>query len=159
MDTKNTFAKIFLLGFKTSGNGFNGFHCERMSDEEIFAFIAEDFEKAMEDINNQLNNLKIMNFKFAGFKINCSEIDKDLLFKGEKGTYLSGYIVETPGNEFNDFMIVQGLSKADKKFNEDLKKTSGYDKKDLKQGKILGNIKILEMASELTDEEKYDLPF
>jgi len=47
-------------------------------------------------------------------KIDVTKIDKDKLFQGKKGTYLDVVIIHTPDNEYNDFMLVQGLSKEDR---------------------------------------------
>ena len=77
-------------------------------------------------------------------KINLSKINKDKLFKGEKGIYLDIVMFDTPDNKYgDDYVIVQGLKKEDRDAGE--------------QGPILGNAKIFD--PELSDEEKEDLPF
>jgi len=40
-------------------------------------------------------------------KINVLKINKEKLFKGEKGTYLDIVIIETPNSEYGDYMIKQ----------------------------------------------------
>ena len=77
-------------------------------------------------------------------KINLSKIDKDKLFKGEKGIYLDIAMFDIPDNEYgDDFIIVQSLSKEEREAGE--------------QGAILGNGKIFD--PELSEDEKEDLPF
>ena len=44
-------------------------------------------------------------------KIDVNKIDKDKLFKGEKGTYLDIVIIETPNSEYSDYMIKQSTKK------------------------------------------------
>ena len=41
-------------------------------------------------------------------------IDKNRLFKGEKGTYLDAILIETPNSEFSDYMIKQSVSKEER---------------------------------------------
>lgn len=60
-------------------------------------------------------------------KINVTKIDKSKLFKGQKGTYLDIALIETPNNEFGDYMVVQELSREER--------LAG------KKGPILGNAK------------------
>lgn len=79
----------------------------------------------------------------ANFKINVTKINKDKLFKGEKGVYLDCVLIDTPNNEMSDFMIVESLSKEERE--------SG------KQGTIIGNGKY--HRTELSENEKNDLPF
>lgn len=48
------------------------------------------------------------------YKIDVTKIDKDLLYKGEKGTYLNGVFFENkngPGEYGDDGFIVQDVSK------------------------------------------------
>ena len=63
-------------------------------------------------------------------KIDVTKIDKEKLFKGKKGTYLDIVLIETPGSEYGDYMIVQDLPKEERQ--------SG------KKGAILGNAKFFE---------------
>lgn len=45
-------------------------------------------------------------------KIDVTKIDKALLFKGEKGTYLDIVLWETPDDKFgNDYRVTQSVSK------------------------------------------------
>ena len=45
-------------------------------------------------------------------KIDVTKIDKALLFKGAKGTYLDVVLFETPEDKFgNDYRVVQGVTK------------------------------------------------
>ena len=61
-------------------------------------------------------------------KIDALKIDKTKLFPGKKGEkYLDIVLIETPNSEFSDFMIVQGIPKADRDLG--------------KKGPILGNAK------------------
>ena len=47
--------------------------------------------------------------------IDVTKINKDKLFKGEKGTYLNAVLIETPNNTYgNDYMIVQSVSKEER---------------------------------------------
>tara|TARA_R100001440_G_scaffold65301_1_gene86123 strand:- start:181 stop:465 length:285 start_codon:yes stop_codon:yes gene_type:complete len=45
-------------------------------------------------------------------KINVEKIDKQHLYQGEKGKYLTLTIVPTPTNEWNDYMVTQYLGKG-----------------------------------------------
>lgn len=48
-------------------------------------------------------------------KINVSKIEKNRLFKGEKGTYLDCALVPSTNNQYgDDFMIVQSVSKEER---------------------------------------------
>ena len=61
-------------------------------------------------------------------KIDVDKIDKERLYKGMKGTYLSAVLIETPNSEYGDYMIVEDIS---------------YDERQAgKKGTILGNAKI-----------------
>lgn len=64
-------------------------------------------------------------------KIDVSKIDKQRLFKGEKGTYLTAALIisESPDKYGNDGMIIEQVSKEER--------LSGS------KGTILGNAKIL----------------
>ena len=44
-------------------------------------------------------------------KINTKMINKEKLFKGEKGLYLDIVLIETPNSEYSDYMIVQSTKK------------------------------------------------
>ena len=46
-------------------------------------------------------------------RVNVDKIDKDALFKGEKGTYLNLTIVPTPTNQYDDYMITQYRGKGE----------------------------------------------
>lgn len=62
--------------------------------------------------------------------IDVTKIDKDRLYKGQKGTYLDAVLIDTPNNQYGDnFMIVQSVSKEERE--------QGI------KGEILGNGKIL----------------
>lgn len=48
-------------------------------------------------------------------KIDVSKIDKEKLYKGEKGTYLDIILMETPDSKYgDDYMVTQGVSKEDR---------------------------------------------
>ena len=52
-----------------------------------------------------------------GLKINVSNIDKNRLFKGEKGTYLDITLLENregPDKYGNDFIVVQDVTKEER---------------------------------------------
>lgn len=83
-------------------------------------------------------------------KIDVTKIDKNRLFKGEKGTYLDIVLIPTPENQYGDYMIVQSVTKEEKE-------------KGVK-GNILGSVKNLKKSdapkqAETTNEESDDLPF
>ena len=78
-------------------------------------------------------------------KINLSKVDKEKLFKGEKGIYLDVILWETPNSEYGDYMIKQGVSKEDR--------DAGY------QSEIIGNAKIRTSGGAPSEEEKESLPF
>ena len=46
--------------------------------------------------------------------INVDAIDEARLFRGKKGRYLDAVIFETPNSQYNDFMIVQSVSKEER---------------------------------------------
>ena len=63
-------------------------------------------------------------------KIDVTKIDKNLLFKGAKGTYLDVVLFETPDDKFgNDYRVVQGVIKE--------ARAAGV------KGAILGNGKVM----------------
>lgn len=63
-------------------------------------------------------------------KIDVTKIEKERLFKGEKGTYLDIVLIETTNNQYgDDYMIVQSVSKEES--------AQGV------RGKILGNARIV----------------
>ena len=67
----------------------------------------------------------------VSLKINVSEIDKDRLFKGKKGTYLDATVfidVDNVDEYGNNGMITQDVTKE--------------DREQKKQGPILGNAKV-----------------
>jgi len=79
-------------------------------------------------------------------KIDVTKIDKSKLYKGQKGTYLSCVLIDTPESDYGDYMVVQETTKEERE--------AGI------KGAILGNGKILtKKTQELTEEEKDDLPF
>lgn len=47
-------------------------------------------------------------------RINLSKIDKNRLFKGEKGTYLNVVLIETPNSQYSDYMVKQQVSKEER---------------------------------------------
>lgn len=89
--------------------------------------------------------------------INVDKVNKDLLFKGEKGKYLAISIMPCPGNEYSSHMIVQKLSKQDYEFNKALKLTPNYDKSQLINPVIIGNLNSFSTQSPLTEKEKSDV--
>lgn len=70
-------------------------------------------------------------------KIDVTQIQKSRLFPGKKGTYLNAVLIETPKSQFDDYMIIEDVSKEDRD-------------KGIK-GNILGNGKIV--AAKTEDEE------
>jgi hypothetical protein len=63
-------------------------------------------------------------------KIDVTKIDKALLYKGTKGTYLDVVLFETPDDKFgNDYRVVQGVTKE--------ARAAGV------KGAILGNGKVI----------------
>ena len=82
-------------------------------------------------------------------KINLAKIDKEKLFKSEKGNiYLDIVVIETQNNEYgNSHMVVQSVSKEERD-------------KGIK-GAILGNLKQLDTQSQTESQpiEPNDLPF
>ena len=46
--------------------------------------------------------------------IDVTKITKDRLFKGEKGTYLDAVLIPTPNNQYNDYMVVESISKEER---------------------------------------------
>ena len=89
--------------------------------------------------------------------INVDKINKDLLFKGEKGKYLAISIMPCPGNEFSSHMIVQKHSKKDYEWNKALKLTANYDKTQLINAAIIGNLNLFSTQAPLTEKEKEDV--
>jgi len=73
-------------------------------------------------------------------KINVNNIDKNRLFKGEKGTYLNAVLIPTPDNQYNDYMIVEDISKEERERGT--------------KGNILGNAK--EFKSDSQQHTKQD---
>ena len=63
-------------------------------------------------------------------KIDVTKIEKERLFKGEKGTYLDIVLIEVPNNQYgDDYMIVQSVTKEES--------AQGV------RGKILGNARVI----------------
>lgn len=85
-------------------------------------------------------------------KINCSKIEKNRLFKGEKGTYLDAVLVHKPSQYGDDYFIAQSVSKDERE--------AGV------KGAIIGTAKILNPKSaapkpqqEPPQDEGDDVPF
>lgn len=82
-------------------------------------------------------------------KLNLSKVDKDRLFKGEKGVYLDAtlFLSDEADQYGNHGMIVQSSTKEERE--------AGYE------SPILGNAKVSDKQSSrpLTQDEKDDLPF
>jgi len=87
--------------------------------------------------------------KITSCKINLAKVDKDKLFKSEKGNiYMDATILwnDGPDKYGNDGMIVQDIGKEAREAGE--------------KGAILGNVKNIEVASkESAPIEDDDLPF
>ena len=62
-------------------------------------------------------------------KIDMDKIDRSKLFKGTKGTYLDVVLIDTPGGQYGDYMVVQSVTKEER--------MAGV------RGAILGNGKVL----------------
>lgn len=77
-------------------------------------------------------------------KIDVSKIDKSKLFKGSKGTYLDIVLIDTPGNQYGDFMICQGLTKEDR--------AAGQKGAILGNGKVIGGSKSAPKSSDHDDD-------
>jgi len=67
-------------------------------------------------------------------KIDVTKINKSRLYKGEKGTYLSCTMIDTPNSEYGDYMIVEETTKAEREAGT--------------KGTILGNAKIIKPKTE-----------
>jgi len=79
-------------------------------------------------------------------KIDVKKINKERLYKGEKGTYLDAVLIETPDNRYgDDYMIVESISKGERE--EGVK------------GEILGNAKILSGKTQDEPKKEDGLPF
>jgi hypothetical protein len=89
--------------------------------------------------------------------INVEKVDKSLLYKGEKGKYLSISIVPCPNNEYSSHMILQKLSKQDFEFNKALKSVPNYDKSQLIQPVIIGNLNSFTTERPLSKQEQDDV--
>jgi hypothetical protein len=61
-------------------------------------------------------------------KIDVTKIDKERLYKGEKGTYLNAVMIETPENDYGDYVIIEEISKEEREQGD--------------KGNILGNGKL-----------------
>ena len=91
----------------------------------------------------------------VNLKIDVTKIDKDKLFKGEKGTYLDAVAwidIDTKDKYDNNGMITQGVSKEDKE--------KGV------QGVILGNTQVFwtddntpKQQTKSNDEFSDSIPF
>lgn len=69
-------------------------------------------------------------------KINVLKIDKDKMYKGEKGVYLDIVLIPVQNQFGDDYMIVQDLGKEARERGE--------------KGAILGNAKILKQETTQT---------
>ena len=78
-------------------------------------------------------------------RINLKEVEKHRLYKGEKGIYLNCVLIETPNSEFNDYMIVQEITKEERTAGQESPK--------------IGNAKIFVKESKLSEEEQNELPY
>jgi DNA-binding cell septation regulator SpoVG len=84
--------------------------------------------------------------KVIKLNLNVSKITKEKLVKGEKGLYLNCALIETPNNEYSDYMIVEEISKEEREAGQ--------------KGEILGNGKVFEGGGgKPSEEELTDLPF
>lgn len=61
--------------------------------------------------------------------IDVQKIDKNRLYQGAKGKYLNVVLIETPGGQYGDYMVVQEVTKEEREAGE--------------KGPILGNGKNL----------------
>jgi hypothetical protein len=83
--------------------------------------------------------------RLVAIKIDVTNIDKDRLFKGNKGTYLDAvcFLDDEPGDHGDNGMITQQVSKEER--------TAGV------KGNILGNCKILmEIREDRGDQRSGD---
>lgn len=71
--------------------------------------------------------------------IDVNKINKDRLFKGQKGTYLDAVLIETPNSEYGDYMIVESISKEERDAGQ--------------KGTILGNAKIIARQTQTQDQQ------
>ena len=79
-------------------------------------------------------------------KIDLSKVNKEFLYKTDKGNYLDVVIIETPNSKYGDFMIKQGLPKEQRE--------AGVE------SAILGNAKNFGKTPSLPkDNAEDDLPF
>lgn len=85
-------------------------------------------------------------------KIDVKKVDKAKLFNAQSGAvYLDCIMIETPNNEYNDYMIVQSVSKEERE--------AGV------KGAILGNAKVYKPKGETVahaapqQPKSEDLPF
>ena len=89
-------------------------------------------------------------------QIDVTQIDKEKLFTGKKGTYLNAVLIETPTSQYNDYVIIQETTKEERE--------QGI------KGAILGNAEMLkpkdnplvkpddnDQTEQTTDDD--DLPF
>ena len=86
-------------------------------------------------------------------KIDVTKIDKNLLFKGAKGTYLDVVLFETPDDKFGiDYRVVQGLTKE--------ARAAGTKGAILGNGKVIGgNAKPAFNKAESKPVTSEDVPF
>lgn len=78
-------------------------------------------------------------------KLDVTKIDKNKLFRGEKGVYLNIILIETPNSQYDqDYMVCQAVSKEER--------AAGI------KGAILGNAKIFEKRGTTAAGED-DVPF
>lgn len=55
-----------------------------------------------------------MALKKINAKINVKALNKNKLYVGEKGTYANITLIETPGGQYGDWMIIEDLSKEER---------------------------------------------
>lgn len=79
--------------------------------------------------------------------INVDKINKDKLYKGEKGTYLNAVLIPTPNSQYGDYMVVESISKEEREAGG--------------KGVILGNGKKFGSPTDTPtgENKKGDLPF
>lgn len=82
-------------------------------------------------------------------QIDVNKINKEKLYKGEKGTYLNLVLIPTPNSQYSDYMVVESTTKEERE--------QGV------KGEMLGNAKNLQKSEQSqeasTGEVKTGLPF
>jgi len=72
-------------------------------------------------------------------KIDVKKINKERLYIGEKGTYLSCVLIPTPNSDYGDYMIVESITKQEREAGQ--------------KGTILGNGKIIGQQGSFVDPD------